>query len=427
VRADVLVGSAVVHGAALALFVHWLPASAPATAPPVAPTVEVMVVPAAPPGAVMDVAIVQLPDEPPVIASAATHPVTASQNHASAPSRSGAESHIETTSAGQSETPGGPREPSGPHEPSGGGLLHMRGPDLALAPGTAEHIAAGGEPLHDRARESGRVENVPGGGGVIHDRVTTVAIERDGTAHFSDKPDIDVHFHSPIPHLDFKADMAALGDALEDWYRDPYAGTRYGPSTDLSEANHAVAGMCDTWGDPGCDDPLAPESEKRARSRQDVGSVGIHGSADLTAYLYRKLAHTDPYASRKLRLLDDTRAERVERGAVFRAEQAARSAELMQRTLEQLWASTPDPAARRTALFELWDDCADDEAGARARAMVTGWIRAKLPAGSPDAYTTDELAALGARTTSPRAFEPYADSPRTSRDTPNAIAPPGTR
>ena len=72
----------------------------------------------------------------------------------------------------------------------------------------------------------------------------------------------------------------------------------------------------------------------------------------------------------------------------------------MQRTLEQLWASTPDPAARRTALYELWSDCADDEAGARARAMVVGWIRAKLPAGSQDAYSPDELGRLG--------FHPYA-------------------
>jgi len=438
VRADVLVGSALFHGAALALFVHWLPPSTPATEPSVPPTVEVSVVPAPPPGAVLDVTIVELPDEPvppappPALAATSSRVATTSSRiEPSSPSRVKATDllHIEAANPLHVDATGtAGHEPStGGHEPAGGGLLHMRGPDLALAPGTAEHIAAGGEPLHDRARESGRVENVPGGGGVIHDRVTTVAIERDGTAHFSDKPDIDVHFHSPIPHLDFKADMAALGDALQDWYRDPYAGTRYGPSTDLSEANHAIAGMCDAWGDPGCDDPLAPETEKRARSRQNVGSVGIHGSADLTAYLYRKLAHTDPYASRKLRLLDDTRAERIERGAAFRAEQAARSAELMQRTLEQLWASTPDPAARRTALFELWDDCADDEAGARAQAMVTGWIRAKLPAGSPDAYTTDELAALGARTTSQRAFEPYADSPRTSRDTPNAIAPPGTR
>jgi hypothetical protein len=296
--------------------------------------------------------------------------------------------------------------------------MHMRGPDLALAPDIAAQIVSGGGPLPEKAHETGRIENVPGGGGVIHDRVTTVAIERDGTAHFHDKPDIEIHFHSPIPHIDLKEDMKDLGDALQDWYRDPYAGERYGPTADLSELNKAAPGMCDTWGDLGCDDPLAPEVEKRAHRRQNAGGVGIHGSADISAYLYRKLAHADPYASRKLKLLDDTRDERAERGAAFRAEQAARSAELMQRTLEELWAHERDPAARKQALFELWSDCADDDAGQRARAMVLGWIRWKLPEGSTDAYTPDELARLG--------FQPY-DSPRTIRETPNANAPPGTR
>jgi hypothetical protein len=280
------------------------------------------------------------------------------------------------------------------------GLMHMRGPDLALAPDTAARIAAGGGALPEKAHESGKLENAPGGGAVIHDRVTTVAVERDGTAHFHDKPDVVVHFHSPIPHIDVKQDLHDLGDALQDWYRDPYAGTRYGPTADLSEVNLAVQGACDTWGDVGCDDPLAPETEKRARKRWNSGGVGFFGPADVSAYLYRKLAHADPYAARKRKLLDDTFDERVERGAAFRAEQAARSAELMQRTLEELWTREHDPAARKQALFELWSDCATDDAGRRARAMVIGWIRAKLPEGTAAAYTPDELARLAP-------FSPY--------------------
>jgi hypothetical protein len=114
----------------------------------------------------------------------------------------------------------------------------------------------------------------------------------------------------------------------------------------------------------------------------------------------RKYGHFDPYASRKRKLLDDTRAEREERGAAFRAEQAARSAELMQRNLEELWARVPDGAARKQALYELWNECADDEAGLRARAMVIGWIRARLPPGSGGAFTADELARLAP-------FSPY--------------------
>jgi hypothetical protein len=236
-------------------------------------------------------------------------------------------------------------------------------------------------------------ENAPGGGGVIHDRVTTVTVERDGTAHFHDKPDIDPHWQVPIPHLDVKDDLKELGDALEDWYRDPYKITRYGTTSELSEIAKAVPGNCDSWGDPMCDDPLAPDAEQRQR-RKANNTVGIGGSADVSAWLMRKYGHFDPYASRKRKLLDDTREEREEMGEAFRAEQATRSAELMQRNLEQLWARVTDAATRRQALYELWSDCTDDEAGLRARSMVIGWIRARLPRGSDGAFTADELARL---------------------------------
>jgi hypothetical protein len=139
--------------------------------------------------------------------------------------------------------------------------------------------------------------------------------------------------------------------------------------------------------------------------------IGLVGKLDISAWLQRKLVG-DPFASRKLKLLDDTRAERVASGGRFRDAQLARSAELMTRTLEELWRATGDAATRREALFELWDDCAegDEEAGAageRARAIVIGWIRAKLPAGSPEAYSDEEVRELGARRHSKQPFTPY--------------------
>ncbi len=276
----------------------------------------------------------------------------------------------------------------------------MRGPDLALAPGVAERIAAGGAAVvPGKAVESGRLENVPGGGAVIRDRVTTVVVERDGTAHFIDNPDIDAHWQVPIPHVDIQQDLHELGDALQEWYADPYKATRYGTRSELSEIANAVPGSCDSWGDPMCDDPLAPEAEQRQKRHANT-TIGLGGGADLSAWLMRKYGHFDPYASRKRKLLDDTRDERVARGAAYRDQQLVRSAELMQRTLEEMWARVPDAAARKQALYELWSDCADDDAGQRARAMVLGWIRSKLPAGTPGAFTADELAGLAP-------FRPY--------------------
>jgi hypothetical protein len=84
----------------------------------------------------------------------------------------------------------------------------------------------------------------------------------------------------------------------------------------------------------------------------------------------------------------------------------------MRRNLEALWRATPDPAVRRDALFVLWDECAEGdgpigEAGQRARTMVIGWIRTRLPAGSPDAFAPDEIIARSAHRASRQPFAPY--------------------
>jgi hypothetical protein len=73
-----------------------------------------------------------------------------------------------------------------------------------------------------------------------------------------------------------------------------------------------------------------------------------------------------------------------------------------------VWADTLRPAAeRRQRLFALWDDCATDAIGRRARSAVVRFVRTHLPAESPDAFTTAELAAFNARRTSSEPFAPY--------------------
>jgi hypothetical protein len=148
------------------------------------------------------------------------------------------------------------------------------------------------------------------------------------------------------------------------------------------------------------------------KAKREVGTFA-EGNLDIYAWLYRKYAG-DPYASRKLKLLDDTRDERAALGEKYRANRLDASRELMRKTLVQLWRTTLDPAQRRAALFELWDECAEGEgptgqAGEQARVVVIDWIREHLPLGSPDAYRPDELAALVAKRTSRQAFAPYAE------------------
>ena len=294
--------------------------------------------------------------------------------------------------------------------PSATSHLRMRGPDLGLAPDAAERIVAGGGAAPpDELRRSRKLQPQPGGRAVVYDRVATLRVDADGKAHFEDVDDIDVKVRLPIPRVwEIDKMRVELGGRLTEWLKDPEAGKRYRPSSELPRHLQAVPGACDGWGAAFCDDPLAPGSEQLARERTQVTGPLLGGSLDITAWLHRKFIG-DPYASRKLKLLDDTRDERVAMGQAYRAQQSARSGEYMRKNLERLWAEEAHPVARRAALFELWDECTDDAAGLRARAMVIGWIRRRVPAGSPDAYTAAELILLQERKASRAAFAPYDD------------------
>jgi hypothetical protein len=298
-----------------------------------------------------------------------------------------------------------------PDRRSGGGTGHswmkMRGAELGLDGAFVERFVRESPPL-PTVRKSGRVEPAGGGTGVIHDRVTTVTIDRDGKAHLRDKPDLEVHWdiHLPTPG-EIQRELRQAGRDIARWYEDPYRLARVGPSQDVPRHMSATPGACDRWGDE-CSRELRVRDEPESADRAD--SVA-HGKLDVTAWLMRKLVG-DPYASRKRALLDGSFEERADAGARHVREDLARSAELMQRNLDALWRTTSAPVARRQALFQLWDECGEGEglvgdAAERARRMVIGWIRAKLPPGSPDAFTAAEVARLNAQRSSRQPFVPY--------------------
>ncbi|TMQ03261.1 MAG: hypothetical protein E6J91_47730 [Deltaproteobacteria bacterium] len=294
-----------------------------------------------------------------------------------------------------------------PERGPGSRWLKMRGPELTLGDAFLARIARDTPPL-ETVRRSGRVEPSGRGTAVIRDRVTTVTIDRDGSAHFHDKPDVEIHWdlHLPTPD-EIVREVRQGGRDIATWYEDPYKRARVGPSQDVPRHLSAMPGACDSWQDA-CSTELRLRGQPENEDRPDAVA---HGKLDLTAMLMRRTVG-DPYASRKLALLDASRDERADLGARHRKEDLARSAELMQRNLEALWAATTDPAARRQALFTLWDECSEGdgllgEAGERARRLVIGWIRARLPAGSPEAFTPEDIAQLGARRTSKQAFAPY--------------------
>jgi hypothetical protein len=285
--------------------------------------------------------------------------------------------------------------------------LAMRGPDLALHEPFLERIAHGGSAPEAIVR-SGRVDPAGGGTAVIEDKVTTVHIARDGTVTFEDKPDFEINIDLPIPTPSrIKRYVAAQGRQIAKWYADPYAQMRVGTIHDVPAHLAAQPGACDHYDDP-CDQAMRALQRKPG---DRPALAPIWGKLEITDALMRRFVG-DPYSSRKRKLLDDSRAERAEMRAQHHAEDIARSSELTQRNLEALWRATHDPAVWRDLLFAMWDECAegddpDGEAGQRARLMIIGWIRAKLPAGAPGAFTPDEIAARSAHRQSRQAFSPY--------------------
>ena len=216
-------------------------------------------------------------------------------------------------------------------------------------------------------------------------------VGRDGSVKLKDKKNFNIRFALPSPKQ--------FGRMIGDWYEDPNKSVGTLPPDHIEKQ-------------PALNNGESSSADKKA-DHGDVASVPIvAGGFDVSDAFMRNHGQ-DPYASKKLKFLDSTRDERVQIGLKHRSEQLAKASEIMRGNLEQVWRSVGDPAARRQALFELWDEVAETgssemvAAGIQARSLVIGWIRSRLPAGTVDAYGTDELARLNAKRTSKTPFAPY--------------------
>jgi hypothetical protein len=292
-----------------------------------------------------------------------------------------------------------PGTPTGEPGPGVPGMLSMRNP-RDLAPGVdLWHVpltvapADPSKPLYQPPEPSGQLH--PDGGGTFRTVRPgfTGHVAEDGTVSFTDTPSI--HAHIAIPRPDKLARAAARG--LERWYGDPGKALRAGePDPDELPGVRAIEHTDPDESDP--DEVIVPI---------------LSGGFDATDAVMRANGW-DPYLSAKLKWLDETRPERLEMRKAHRKEQLAHATQNMRRHLARLWRQPGlDDAARKAVLFELWDDCderGDDDVLAaceRTRAAVIGFIHARLPAGSPAAYTADELRALNAHRASTIVFAPY--------------------
>ncbi|MCE9577444.1 MAG: hypothetical protein K8W52_30125 [Deltaproteobacteria bacterium] len=156
---------------------------------------------------------------------------------------------------------------------------------------------------------------------------------------------------------------------------------------------------------------VAADGTVTIRDKPNLQVHGLGATFDATDWAMRSVGQ-DPYGSAKLAFLDRTRDQRVEIGKAYQRAQLARSTALMQANLDRLWATTPGLAARKQAIFELWDECLETgtteqiDGGTQARAQLARFVQTRLTGG--DAFTIEELAHLNAHRRSRARFAPYA-------------------
>jgi len=391
--------SAVVHGTAVAWIATHAPAPRVAAEPRSTTPIEIVAVdqPAIAPVVPIDVALTDDRPEAPVVAA---RPPTLTTPPRPSRSPGGPDGGDHPTAAITVPDTGSAGETAPGPPPAHRTLMTMRGgeaPRATLPAGRwddLDHVPRGTAPEKDLT--TGILHESGGGTHTSDQSVFVGKVNPDGSVKLTDKPNFNVHLALPSPK--------ALGRGLASWYESDKGPLGHEGNTGMAKQIQVTSGATT---DPS--DPVTSRNKDRATT---VIVPVLGGGFDTTDWLMRRHGQ-DPYASKKLAFLDATRDERVQIGNRHRAEQLTRSTQLMRHNLDALWAATQDPGARKRALFELWDECAETgdpdlvAAGQAARRLVIGFLRAHLPAGSPEAFTPAELAALARSQQSKATFQPY--------------------
>ncbi len=360
--------SAAVHGVAIA-WVQTRPAPAPQVARAVTPPIEIVDI-----------------EEPPVAVALLDHhsvsPAVARspqpESHA-APTASSA--RISTGHTAGNSTTGTAGETPGPSAPAHSSLMDMRKPSAPeVSHGISEdfvtNFLAHSKPLQPKAIEGERIED---------------DLARD-EQHLHDSRWVANATPNEVASAREALEMDRARSAGHELKRD---GTGY-------KATHTTF-VAKVDGD----------GTTHIEDKANIQRQGLLGASfDVTDAMMRHFGD-DPYASNKRKFLDETREERFQIGTEYKHRQLAHSTQLMRGNIDRLWATQATLEARKRALFELWDECAETGAddvvsgGSEARKLVVGAIRTRLT--GADAYTRSELATLNAHRMSRATFAPYDD------------------
>jgi len=149
-----------------------------------------------------------------------------------------------------------------------------------------------------------------------------------------------------------------------------------------------------------CDDP-------RSNCFVDMRHMYVIGAgrADWEYWLLG-IPQPDPAREEKARFLAATAPLRDRMAGKAKQERLKAALFDLPSLLDAIWAEPQPAAERRKLLHELWKELAEVPGNEFGCASVTGFIKRRLPAGSPDAFSKKELDAFRAEGGPP--FDPYA-------------------
>jgi hypothetical protein len=131
-------------------------------------------------------------------------------------------------------------------------------------------------------------------------------------------------------------------------------------------------------------------------------------SFDLTDIVEKHILGKQLYTAEKLWFLEQTAGLRAQLEQEERRESIARAERRLKARLLHVLRRPVDTQQIQRAIFELWEECADDETGWAGQRIIEAFVREQLPEGSQWAYSHATLDALNARRSHRRAFAPYA-------------------
>lgn len=155
---------------------------------------------------------------------------------------------------------------------------------------------------------------------------------------------------------------------------------------------------------------IKPDGTISFENRFPIGfNKGGTFSFDLTDLAMRGKKQ-DPYAAEKRRFLEFSDKLRSDLKAKALEESRRSAIAHLAEQLSDVWNSGRSGASRRRDIYEKWADCADDKndsVGRKGRHTVEDFIRSHLPASSPDAFTSEELARIASERQGLPPFDPY--------------------